>query len=58
MKVGMYSDELYPYYDLSDDYGDPREVPEELVERWRSVMAAFRDVQDEMAEFYNKDDAE
>lgn len=50
MKVNIYCDERYPYYDL-DKWDKTRfgySVHRRTVERWERVMAEFAKVQGEM----------
>ena len=57
--IYVYEDELYPFYGLNTGaekhytpYGKPCEVSDEEYERIMSVMAAFEQSQQELAEMF------
>ena len=54
MKIKIVADEVYPVYhlfNLYDGYGDPTEVPNDLLKRWVKVFQEFIEIQDEIAVF-------
>jgi hypothetical protein len=57
MKVKIAVDEAYPVYYLNnaESYGDEKEVPNHLLEKWLKVFASFQEVQDEIATFVGDD---
>jgi hypothetical protein len=54
MKVKINSDEWYPMYFISDEYGEEVEAKNAKVAEWKRVFAEFLRVQDEMKAAANK----
>ena len=55
MKVGIYKDEMYPFYDLTSTYSLSVEVVEmraSAIERIKKVMEEFERVQLELENWY------
>lgn len=55
-RVHLDQDERYPFYHLRDDlrFGAPADVDTGTLARWRSVLEAFEQVQDEMGKVYDE----
>ena len=53
MKIKIAVDEAYPVYFLNNEesYGDLKEVPNHLLEKWLKVFDSFKEVQGEIANF-------
>lgn len=53
MKIKIAVDEAYPVYFLNNEesYGDLKEVPNHLLEKWLKVFDSFEEVQGEIADF-------
>jgi hypothetical protein len=59
MKAIIDADELYPFYSVvtfdMDGYGEPIEVPDELIKRSNDCMEEFWKIQNELRKIKEKD---
>jgi hypothetical protein len=57
MKVSIVENELYPHFELSEDYwGTDCVVDAKTLKRWKRAIAKWESVQDEMQQVYDKYD--